>query len=121
MASISNLGIRGKIFETKENKSKHHFFLKGWTADQLINYAQTTLKNDIASWKGNWLFIGEWCIASSASFSDDQLHRYDQAQLDAFKGAVGGWTYWTWKFYNDDGSRNAWSMKDMINRGFIKL
>ena len=98
--------------------------MQGRTPDRLINYAQNQLKNDILAWKGNWLFMGEWCIAASGSspaFSDDQLRTYAQAQLDAFKGAVGGWTYWTWKFYNDDGGRNTWSMKDMINQGYIQL
>ena len=95
--------------------------MQGWTADQLINYAQTKLKTDILAWTGNWIFIGEWCIASWTTFTDDQLRLFAQAQLDAFKGAVGGWTYWTWKIYNDDGGRNTWSMKDMINRGFIQL
>ena len=75
----------------------------------------------MTNWKGNWLFIGEWSIASSASFNDDDLRQYAQAQIAAFKNAVGGWTYWTWKFYNDDGSRNGWSMRAMINRGLIQL
>ncbi len=90
----------------------------------MINYAQTQLRNDIETWKGNSLYIGEWCIAASASspsFTDDQLRQYAQAQMATFQQAMGGWTYWTWKFYNDDGSRNAWSMKDMINRGFIRF
>jgi aryl-phospho-beta-D-glucosidase BglC (GH1 family) len=73
------------------------------------------------NWKGNWLFIGEWSIASSATFNDDDLRRYSQAQLAAFREATGGWTYWTWKFYNDDGSKNGWSMRAMINRGLIQL
>jgi len=82
------------------------------------------LKNDLVSWKGNPLYIGEWCLAASASspnFTDDQLRQYAQVQMDTFQSAAAGWTYWTWKFYNDDGSRNPWSMKDMINRGFIQL
>jgi hypothetical protein len=87
----------------------------------LIGYAQRDLKNDIVAWKGNWLFFGEWSIASSASFNDDDLRRYAQAQIAAYRESAGGWTYWTWKFYNDDGSRNAWSMKAMINRGLIQL
>lgn len=87
----------------------------------MISYAQNELRNDMRNWKGNWLFIGEWSIASSASFSDDDLRRYAQAQIAAFNESPGGWTYWTWKFYNDDGSRNAWSMKAMINRGLIRF
>ena len=59
-------------------------------------------------------------LHSSASFTDDQLRQYAQSQLDAFKGARGGWTYWTWKYYNDD-SKNGWNMKSMIKRGLIKL
>ncbi len=87
----------------------------------MINYAQNQLKNDLLAWKGNWLYIGEWSIASSATFTDDQLRQYAQAQLSTFQTAVGGWTYWTWKFYDDDGSKNGWSMKAMINQGFIQL
>ncbi|CAF3109376.1 unnamed protein product [Rotaria sp. Silwood2] len=95
---------------------------EGWNKDRLISYAQNELKNAVNAWTGNWLFIGEWCIASSANFdNDDDLRRYAQTQLEAFKGATGGWTFWTWKFYHDDGSRNGWSMKTMINRGFIQL
>jgi len=87
----------------------------------LINYTQTQLKSDILAWPGNPLFIGEWALASSASFTNAQLSQYAQSQLTAFQSAVGGWTYWTWKFYNDDGSANGWSMKDMINLGFLQL
>ncbi|CAF2851514.1 unnamed protein product [Rotaria sp. Silwood2] len=67
---------------------------EGWTSDRLISYAQNELKNDILAWA---------------------------AQIAAFQGATGGWTHSTWKFYNDDGSRNGWSMKAMINRGLIQL
>jgi hypothetical protein len=67
------------------------------------------------------LFIGEWSVASSATFNDADLRRYAQAQLEAFQEATGGWTYWTWKFYNDNGARNAWSMKVMLNRGFLQI
>jgi hypothetical protein len=47
----------------------------------------------------NWMFIDEWSLAAlgSANFDND---------------AGGGWTFWTWKFYNDDrSSRNGSSMK----------
>ncbi|CAF0944318.1 unnamed protein product [Adineta ricciae] len=94
---------------------------EGWNKDRLISYAENDLKNDMKNWKGNWLFIGEWSIASSASFNDDDLRRYARAQIAAFAESPGGWTYWTWKFYNDDGSRNAWSMRAMLNRGLIQL
>jgi hypothetical protein len=99
-------------------------YIQGWTPEQLINYAQNQLKTDIGSWKGNPLYIGEWCLAASGTsptFTDDQLRQYAQVQMDTFQSAAAGWTYWTWKFYNDDGSRNPWSMKDMISRGFIRL
>ncbi|CAF1426677.1 unnamed protein product, partial [Didymodactylos carnosus] len=98
---------------------------EGQSKDQLIRFAQNDLKNDIAAWRGNWLFIGEWSIAwpGSANFdNDDDLRRYATAQLEAFKGAHAGWTYWTWKMYGgSDSDRNAWSMKAMLNRGLIRL
>jgi hypothetical protein len=99
-------------------------YIQGWTPEKLINYAQNQLKTDLVSWKGNPLYIGEWCLAASGTspnFTDDQLRQYAQVQIDTFQSAAAGWTYWTWKFYNDDGSRNPWSMKDMISRGFIRL
>jgi hypothetical protein len=90
--------------------------------DQLIAYAQNELTSEMKEWSGNWLFIGEWCIAPATSFdNDDQLRSYAEAQLYALRGAQGGWSFWTWKFYNDDGSRNGWSMKAMINQGLIQL
>jgi hypothetical protein len=44
----------------------------------LINYTQTQLKSDILAWPGNPLFIGEWALASSASFTNAQLSQYAQ-------------------------------------------
>ncbi|CAF4505724.1 unnamed protein product, partial [Didymodactylos carnosus] len=94
--------------------------------DDLINYAANDLKRDIAAWNGNWLIIGEWSIASpgSANFNnDDDLKRYANTQLKAFKGAHAGWTFWSWKMYDDrDGNqRNGWSMKAMLKKGLIQL
>lgn len=90
----------------------------------MIGFAGYDLKNRINAWTGNWLLLGEWSLASpsSANFdNDDDLRRYAEAQINAFNGATGGWTFWSWKFYNDDGSRNGWSMKAMVNRGIIRL
>jgi glucan 1,3-beta-glucosidase len=93
----------------------------GWTPQKLIDYANNQLANDIKDWNGNWLFIGEWSIATAMDMPDDNtLRSYARAQLGAFSKAKGGWTYWTWKFYNDDGSsRNQWSMKSMIKMGLL--
>uniref|UniRef100_A0A914EMZ5 glucan 1,3-beta-glucosidase n=1 Tax=Acrobeloides nanus TaxID=290746 RepID=A0A914EMZ5_9BILA len=94
---------------------------KGWNADKLIDFVNNDLTNNINTWAGNWLFIGEWSIAASFGMDDDTLRRYAQAQLKAFSQATGGWTYWTWKTYNDDGtSRNQWSMKSMVQNGFLQ-
>ena len=85
--------------------------------------AENDLKNDIKNWNGNWLFNGEWSIASnvSPSFTDDDLRRYARAQIAAFAESPGGWTYWTWKKWNDEGPRDEWSMKTMLRRGIIEL
>ena len=95
----------------------------GWNAEKIINYVNDELTNDILSWTGNWLYISEWSLGSKVSMDDDDtLRRYGQVQLKAFSHARGGWTYWTWKTYNDDGSsKNQWSMKSMIKRGILQL
>ena len=95
----------------------------GWNAEKVISYVNNELTNDILDWTGNWLYMGEWSMATAVSMDDDDtLRRYGQAQLKAFIHARGGWTYWTWKMYNDDGSsRNQWSMKSMIKRGLLQL
>ncbi|XP_045823834.1 probable glucan 1,3-beta-glucosidase A [Trifolium pratense] len=62
-------------------------------------------------------FVGEWTAewkVESASKQDYQ--RYGQAQLDVYSRATFGWAYWSYKC-----QYNHWSLKWMIENGYIKL
>ncbi|CAJ2638574.1 unnamed protein product [Trifolium pratense] len=62
-------------------------------------------------------FVGEWTAewkVESASKQDYQ--RYGQAQLDVYSRASFGWAYWSYKC-----QYNHWSLKWMIENGYIKL
>ncbi|CAJ0963289.1 unnamed protein product, partial [Mesorhabditis belari] len=92
----------------------------GWTAEKVIDYANNGMANDFNNWHGNWIFVGEWALATSVSMNDDQMKRLSTAELNTFGKAVGGWTYWAWKQYGDDGSgKNGWSAKQMFRQGFL--
>lgn len=62
-------------------------------------------------------FVGEWTdefLVQGASMQDYQ--RYGQAQLDVYSRATFGWAYWAYKC-----QYNHWSLKWMIENGYIKL
>jgi hypothetical protein len=44
---------------------------EGWSVDRLINEGIPLIKNDINAWTGNWLFIGEWSVASDVRINDE--------------------------------------------------
>lgn len=60
---------------------------------------------------GEW--TGEWSIQGA---SKEEYQRYAQAQLDVYSRATFGWAYWAYKC-----RYNHWSLKWMIENGYIKL
>lgn len=70
--------------------------------DRLINEGIPQLKDDIAQWKGNWLYIGEWSVAVQQPVTDTKKYReFIRLYFDALRGAHAGYTYWTWKVDED--------------------
>jgi len=64
-----------------------------------------------------FLSAGEWTaefLVQGASMQDYQ--RYAQAQLNVYSRATFGWAYWAYKC-----QYNHWSLKWMIENGYIKL
>ena len=62
-------------------------------------------------------FVGEWTGAwSIQGASKEDLKRYVQAQLDVYSRATFGWAYWSYKCRYME-----WSLKSMIENGYIKL
>jgi glucan 1,3-beta-glucosidase len=91
-----------------------------WTPDKIITWINSVETKYFDEWKGNWLFVGEWSIASNFNMDDATLKRFANAQINMFKKAVGGWTYWAWRYY-DGNVQSEWSMKAMIARGMLNF
>ncbi|DAZ99759.1 TPA: hypothetical protein N0F65_003546 [Lagenidium giganteum] len=105
----------------------HPYFVWGYDGkneEQLIDAVKQYGRTNLAPWTGNWLFLGEWSMASpgSAPFRDDaQFRRYGQTLLDVFQGAHQGWSYWSWKVSGDENGKNGWSMRNMLRNGHLRL
>lgn len=106
----------------------HKYLLWGFESyneAQLIAYAQNDLTSQFKSWTGNWLFNGEWSLATAAGapFNDDnQFRTFAQAYLGALSNCHSGWTYWTWKTsWDESGGRNPWSMRQMLRLGYFSV
>lgn len=81
------------------------------------------ISSQISQWQGNWLFIGEFSVATggSAPFSDTQKFRnFANKYFSAVKQAHLGFTYWTWKVSGDEnGGRSSWSLRNLIRNGDV--
>jgi hypothetical protein len=87
----------------------------------LISEGVPGIKNDIAAWTGNWLFIGEWSVASNKHIDDeDKFKQYVKAYFESLKGAHAGWTFWTWKVAGDTEGRKEWSFRNLLRSGYIE-
>jgi aryl-phospho-beta-D-glucosidase BglC (GH1 family) len=78
-----------------------------------------SISSAIDQWTGNWMFIGEWSLATggNAPFNDmTKFKQFAQRHLDAVNKAHMGWTYWTWKTSYDD-DINKWSMRSLLRHG----
>jgi hypothetical protein len=63
------------------------------------------------------LLVGEWTAEWNVQGASKQdYQRYGQAQLDVYSRAAFGWAYWSYKC-----QYNHWSLKWMIENGYITL
>jgi glucan 1,3-beta-glucosidase len=101
----------------------HHYHVWGfeadkWTPDKIITWINSVETKYYDEWKGNPILVGEWSIASQFKMDNATLKRFANAQINMFKKAIGGWTYWAWRYYDNSGVE--WSMKHMIQRGMLQ-
>lgn len=62
-------------------------------------------------------FAGEWtCEWNVNGASKEDYQRFGKAQLDVYGQATFGWGYWAYKC-----AQNHWSLKWMIENGYITL
>jgi len=93
---------------------------EGWDEDRLMGEGIDGISSQISQWYGNWLFIGEFSVATTPSFADEQKFRnFVSKYFNALKGAHSGWTYWTWKVSGDTGGRTAWSLRNLVRNGDV--
>ncbi|CAL9138021.1 unnamed protein product [Musa acuminata var. zebrina] len=92
------------------------------TVQQNIDYVnndRSSELNTIITANGPLVFVGEWVaewkVSKNASKEED-YQRFAQAQLDVYGRATFGWAYWTLNH-----SENPWSLKWMIDKGYISL
>ncbi|XAR62181.1 Glucan 1,3-beta-glucosidase [Bertholletia excelsa] len=93
---------------------------KTMTVQQNIDYInknRLAQLNKITTLNGPLTFVGEWTGEWSVQGASEQDYKmYAQAQLQVYGRATFGWAYWTFKIKN-----NHWSLKWMIENGYIKL
>lgn len=94
---------------------------EGWSEERLMSEGINLLKNELSSWKGNWLFIGEFSVAAPQPFWDtNKFRKYAKDYFEAMNIAYGGWTYWSWRVSGDTNpGRSSWSMRNLIRNGDI--
>ncbi|KAK4740859.1 hypothetical protein SAY87_024447 [Trapa incisa] len=111
-------GLSGSVIDVHYYNLFSNDF-NGMTVQQNIDavYNRTVDLNKITTSNGPLTFVGEWVAewkVKGAKAEDYQ--RFASAQQKVYGRATFGWAYWTLKNVN-----NHWSLKWMINNGYIKL
>ncbi|XP_054805540.1 probable glucan 1,3-beta-glucosidase A [Prosopis cineraria] len=84
--------------------------------DYIYNQTASDL-NGITTSNGPLSFVGEWTAEWNVQgASKEDYQRFAKAQLDVYSRASFGWAYWAYKC-----QFNHWSLKWMIENGYIKL
>ncbi|TMW67204.1 hypothetical protein Poli38472_012320 [Pythium oligandrum] len=90
----------------------------GLNADQILAEARTYRQNHLDNWSGNYMHIGEWSLTvppSASGFNDrNKLRQLAETQMDQFRGAHGGWSFWTWRHDEETKQLSGWSMRQQL-------
>ncbi|KAE9031814.1 hypothetical protein PR001_g9272 [Phytophthora rubi] len=102
----------------------HPYFVWGYDdvsdADLVSTSVKVNFQASVSTWNAvaghNRLFLGEWCFATNGKFQDDQdlFYEFAQAQTDVANQAEGGWTYWSWRIYEDETQDDMWSLRAVL-------
>ncbi|KAG6583172.1 Glucan 1,3-beta-glucosidase [Phytophthora cinnamomi] len=108
----------------------HPYFVWGYddvSDEELVNTSvKVNFQNSVSTWNSvsghNRLFIGEWCFATNGKFENDQdlFYEFAQAETDVVNQAGGGWTYWSWRIYEDETGDNMWSLRAVLRDEKLK-
>ncbi|KAI4318170.1 hypothetical protein L6164_025973 [Bauhinia variegata] len=93
---------------------------KNMNAQQNIDYIRKKRASDlqgVTTMNGPLSFVGEWTAEWNLKNAlKEERQRFAQAQIEVYTGATFGWAYWAYKCSSD-----YWSLKVMIENGYIKL
>ncbi|RAW37410.1 hypothetical protein PC110_g6328 [Phytophthora cactorum] len=108
----------------------HPYFVWGYDDVSDRDLVNTSVKinfqGDVTQWNSvsghNRLFIGEWCFATNGKFENDQelFYEFAQAETEVVNQAEGGWTYWSWRIYEDETGDNMWSLRAVLRDEKLK-
>ncbi|KAL4094912.1 hypothetical protein PRIC1_010563 [Phytophthora ramorum] len=108
----------------------HPYFVWGYDdvsdADLVSTSVKVNFQGDVSQWNSvdghNRLFIGEWCFATNGKFEDDEdlFYEFAQAETAVVNQAGGGWTYWSWRIYEDETGDNMWSLRAVLRDDKLK-
>ncbi|KAL6864832.1 hypothetical protein ACP4OV_015983 [Aristida adscensionis] len=91
-----------------------------FTVQQTIEFIKSNFSNELTSittQNGPLTFVGEWVAEwMVANATKEEYQAYAKAQMDVYREATFGWSYWTVK-----NVKNHWSVKWMIKNGYISL
>jgi glucan 1,3-beta-glucosidase len=108
----------------------HPYFVWGYDdvsdEDLVSTSVKVTFQGDVTQWNSisghNRLFLGEWCFATNGKFEDDEalFYEFAAAQTAVANQAEGGWTYWSWRIYDDETGDNMWSLRAVLRDEKLK-
>ncbi|DAZ93463.1 TPA: hypothetical protein N0F65_006522 [Lagenidium giganteum] len=104
----------------------HRYFVWGFeqaTEADLMGKHMPAFDDDLAAWKGNPMFIGEWSFATSGKFQNDDegYHKWARKQLEVINKAKAGYTFWSWRIYGDENGSNGWSLRNMLRNKVVSI
>ncbi|TXG69142.1 hypothetical protein EZV62_004077 [Acer yangbiense] len=119
LLSFANTGFNNVVIDVhyyslfseyfnKLNVQQNIDFIYGQRASDL---GAVTTSNGPLTFVGEW--TGEWAVQGA---SKEDYKRFTKAQLDVYGKATFGWAYWAYKC-----APNHWSLKWMIENGYIQL
>ncbi|TMW62433.1 hypothetical protein Poli38472_005051 [Pythium oligandrum] len=97
---------------------------EGQNEQSILNAAKTYRGSHLDNWSGNWVFMGEWSLASpdSAPFSDrNLLKQFALVQMEQFKGARAGWSFWAWRHDDETKGLSPWCLRQLLREGILTV
>ncbi|POM73320.1 Glucan 1,3-beta-glucosidase, partial [Phytophthora palmivora] len=108
----------------------HPYFVWGYDdvsdEDLVTTSVKVNFQGDMTQWNSvaghNRLFIGEWCFVTNGKFenNEDLFYQFAQAETNVVNQAEGGWTYWSWRIYEDETGDNMWSLRAVLRDDKLK-